>query len=89
MTLGSVGSGLGEGNADTLFKFDLNVERGTVRTCLTSFPAPATLSSRISTPSCSPRQTNRCDVDHLTNHFLELGSSPVFDRWTLVHVGLE
>ena len=31
MTLGSVGSGLGEGNADTLFKFDLNVERGTLK----------------------------------------------------------
>ena len=31
MTLGSVGSGLGEGNADTLFKFDLNVERGPLK----------------------------------------------------------
>ena len=31
MTLGSVGSCLGEGNADTLFKFDLNVERGTLK----------------------------------------------------------
>ena len=29
--MGSVGSGLGEGNADSLFKFDLNVERGTLK----------------------------------------------------------
>ena len=29
--MGSVGSALGEGNADTLFKFDLNVERGMLK----------------------------------------------------------
>ena len=31
MTMGSVGSALGEGNADSLFKFDLNVERGMLK----------------------------------------------------------